>query len=279
VKVLVTGSHGFIGKAVCKELVSRGHEPVGFDSPNDVRDRALVARSLARADGVINLAGVLGTAEMFDAEHSASEVNILGALNVMDAARDLKVPMVQIATGHEGQPNPYAITKKCASDLALARARWKGQEITVVKAYHVYGPGQKMCAPHGKSLVRKIIPSFLARALTRMPIEVNGSGRQMIDLVYLDDTAKVIVDGLFGSYGTVLEAGTGIPSRVIEVATYIAERFGSKVVHLPMRQGEPAETIVCALDPKCPNPWPYKLDETIDWYAHELGVAIAEKAQ
>lgn len=269
-KVLVTGSSGFIGKAVCAELHSRGHEPVGFDSPNDIRDRPLVVRSLARAQGVINLAGVLGTAEMFDAEHSASEVNILGALNVMDAAKELRVPMVQIATGHEGQPNPYAITKKCASDLALARARWKGQEITVVKAYHVYGPGQKMCAPHGKSQVRKIIPSFVARALTGMPIEVNGSGMQQIDLVYLDDAAKVIVDGLFGNYGEVLEAGTGIPSRVIDVANHVAKVCGGNVVHIPMRDGEPEETIVKARFPRCPNPWPYRLAETVDWYRNQL---------
>lgn len=267
-KVLVTGSHGFIGKAVCKELEKTGHTWVGFDGPCDVRDREQVYRAVKEAEGVINLAGMLGTAEMFDFEHKAAEVNILGAINVLDAAKD--IPMVQIATGHEGQPNPYAITKKCASDLALARARWKGQKVTVVKAYHVYGPGQKMCAPHGKSAVRKIIPSFVARALTGMPIEVNGSGNQQIDLVYLDDVARVIVDGLFSGYGEVSEAGTGVPSRVIDVARQIAMICGGTVTHIPMRDGEPEETTVVAQDPRCHRPWPYNLDKTIDWYAKEL---------
>lgn len=270
-RVLVTGSKGFIGSAVCKELERTGHSPVGFDSPCDVRDRGSVMRSVATVGGVINLAGMLGTAEMFDFEREAADVNILGAINVLDACQEFNVPMVQIATGHEGQPNPYAITKKCASDLALARAKWKGQKVTVVKAYHVYGPGQKMCAPHGSSQVRKIIPSFVARALTGMPIEVNGSGNQKIDLVYLDDVASVIVQGLSGHYGEVLEAGTGVPSRVIDVATHVAGFCGSGgVVHVPMRDGEPEETTVIAQKPLCPNPWPYRLEETVRWYRAEL---------
>jgi nucleoside-diphosphate-sugar epimerase len=107
----------------------------------------------AGVDAVINLAGVLGTAETIGEEYEAAHVNILGALNVFDVFRN--VPIVQIATGHEGQPNPYAITKSCITGLALSRAQWMGQQIAVVRAYHVYGPGQKMCAPHGHSKVRK----------------------------------------------------------------------------------------------------------------------------
>jgi len=270
VKVLVTGSKGFIGKAVCARLEMLGHEVQHFDLPMDVRDRACVYYECAQAEGVINLAGVLGTAEMFGAEHAAAEANILGAINLMDACADLELPMVQIATGHEGQPNPYAITKKCASDLALSRAQWKGEKITVVKAYHVYGPGQKMCAPHGTSTVRKIIPSFVARALTGMPIEINGTGHQKIDLVYLDDVAEVIVAGLFGHWGHKLEAGTGIESRVIDVARYVADELGGTVIHIPMRDGEPEGTTVAAQLPLCTNPWPWKFDETVDWYRNAL---------
>lgn len=130
-KVLVTGSNGFIGKAVCKSLEDKGHSIIHYDLPSDVCDRSRVMYECAQAEGVINLAGVLGTAEMFGSEHSAAEANILGAINLMDACKSFDIPMVQIATGHEGQPNPYAITKKCASDLALSRAKWQGQKITV----------------------------------------------------------------------------------------------------------------------------------------------------
>src|SRR3990167_2613029 len=204
----------------------------------------------------------------------------------MDVARARNIPMVQIATGHEGQPNPYAITKKCITDLALSLSQWTGQRITVVRAYHVYGPGQKMCAPHGKSKVRKIIPSFVARALTGMPLEINGSGKQIIDLVYLDDVAKVLVDALDGPYGQVIEAGTGMGTTVNEAASDVLQATHSKSirVHGPMRNGEPECAVVVAMVPLCVHPWPHKLDETIEWYRAQIvskavGDATAHKRE
>lgn len=277
-KILVTGSGGFIGQAVCGELTDRGMIPIPFDSPNDIRNRAAL-NVVDGLDGVINLAGILGTAETVGAEYEAAEVNILGALNVADAAR--RLPLVQIATGHEGQPNPYAITKRCVTDLMLSRAQWTGQKVAVVRAYHVYGPGQKMCAPHGRSKVRKIVPSFVARALTGMPIEINGDGQQQVDLVYLDDVARVLVDALDGPFGEVVEAGTGIPTTVLQAAQDVIDVCGgstSKIEHLPMRIGEPAGACVVADSPLCPNEWPYKLSETIEWYRVKLGLGRAAKA-
>jgi UDP-glucose 4-epimerase len=294
---LVTGSAGFIGQAVAAELASRGHTCQPFDKPDDVCDPNQVLAAVGNADAVINLAGVLGTAEIIGSESRAAEVNVMGALNVLDAAGLCGVPLVQIATGHEGQPNPYAITKRCASDLALARAQWTGQPVTVVRAYHVYGPGQKPPAPHGPSTVRKIVPSFACRALTGMPIEVWGSGRQVIDLVHVADVAAALVDAIGGPYGRVVEAGTGKPTTVLDAAKEIGGRiagarlaaylnFGDRqtltaspyelpptpvqIQRMPMRPGEPEDATVVASAPACPNPWPHRLDETIDWYRDYL---------
>ena len=129
-------------------------------------DRLEFACRMSRAEAIINLAGVLGTPELFGSEHRAAQVNILGAVNVYDAAAKLGIPVVQIGTGHKGQPNPYAITKACAEDLGLARARWLGEKITVVRAYHVYGPGQLPGPPHGPAGVHKFFPTFACRALS-----------------------------------------------------------------------------------------------------------------
>lgn len=272
--VLVTGGAGWIGKAVCNELDARGIKPIPFDhsTQGDVTSVADVFAAVNDVDAVINLAGVLGTEEMFGAERRAAEVNVLGAINVYDAAAHHKIPVVQIGTGHKGQLNPYAITKACAEEIGLARAKYRQEPIVVVRAFHAYGPGQKIPPPHGTATVRKIIPSFICRALTGMPLEVNGSGDQVIDLVHVDDVAKVLVDALDGPYGTVIDAGTGKHTTVLEAARDVLNACASTspVVHKSMRAGEPEHSTVVADTPTCLNPWPYGLDETVAWYREAL---------
>lgn len=269
-KVLVTGGSGFIGSAVQRQLEGLGHEMVTFDhiDGHDVRDPEMIGKAVGTVDAVINLAGMLGTAETFGLERAAAEANILGALNVADACAAADVPMVQIGTGHKGQPNPYAITKGCAEDLLLARQRQTGQRIAVVRAYHAYGPRQKPFPPHGTSTVRKIIPSFVCRALTGMPIEINGSGTQVIDLIHVDEVAHVLVKALGGPYGYVLEAGTGVGTTVNRCALDVIHHCKSEstIVHIPMRPGEPEEATVVAQVPESNKPWPFYLNDTIDYY-------------
>lgn len=276
-RVLVTGGSGFIGSAVQAELRRRELEPVVLDLPWDVNDPRDVDEAVRVVDAVIHLAGRLGTAETFGDERAVAQTNILGALNVADACARRDIPMVQIGTGHKGQANPYAITKACAEDLFIGRAQVTGQRINVVRAFHAYGPGQKACAPHGSSPVRKIIPSFVCRALDGLSIEINGSGEQLIDLVHVDEVARVLVDALEGPWGEVLEAGTGHAITVNQAAGIVAKRCASDsaIVHVPMRAGEPELSAVVAIDPLCEHAFPWRLDEVIEYYAEVVARARA----
>jgi UDP-glucose 4-epimerase len=267
-RILVTGGAGFIGNAVRRALEARGDVMISFDAPYDVRDYNGVYRHLRLADGVIHLAGILGTAETLNDEGLLLDVNVGGALVVAKACEELGVPMVQIGTGHRGQLNVYAITKACAEDLVLARAAWGGLSANVVRAYHAYGPGQKAPAPYGKATVRKIIPAFVCAALAGDPLLVNGTGRQVIDLVHVSDVARVLVDGLDGPYGRTLEAGTGRPVTVAQAAQDVigACNSSSGIRHVKMRAGEPLMSEVVAKHPDpAALPWPSLLD-TIDYY-------------
>lgn len=259
-----------------RALEDRGHELVPFDLPeNDIRDAARLYRKteFSEADAIINLAGMLGTPELFGHEAKAAEVNIVGAINVYDVASSLGIPMVQIGTGHKGQPNPYAITKGCAEDIALARAEWSGDRVAVVRAYHVYGPHQPVGPPHGTASVHKFFPTFACRALTGMPLEFCGGGGQLIDPVYVDDCADVLVAALHGPYGKVIEAGNGQPVSVRKAGLDIAWHAGDSlplVNNTPGRDGEPAGAVVYAENPACTNKWPYKVKETVEWYRQWL---------
>jgi UDP-glucose 4-epimerase len=270
-RIMVTGGAGFIGSAVRRVVEGQGDEFVSFDSPNDVRDPGAVIDCMASCDGVIHLAGILGTTETLEQEELLVGVNVGGALTVADAAHKHGIPMVQIGTGHRGQLNVYAITKACAEDLILARVEWGGLQANIVRAYHAYGPGQKAPPPYGKSTVRKIIPAFVCAALRGDPLYVNGTGGQTIDLVHVDDVAKVLVDGLEAPYGRTIEAGTGHAVTVVQAALDVIQgcESTSEIEFVPMRAGEPPTSQVVATEPACHTVWPH-LDDTIAYYRRLL---------
>jgi nucleoside-diphosphate-sugar epimerase len=282
VKVLVTGSSGFIGRHVCAALKARGDQVIPFDRPRDVTAASHLRFTCRRddAEAIINLAGALGTSELFGSEAAAARVNILGAINVYDAAAKAGIPVVQIGTGHKGQPNPYAITKACAEDLGLARARWLGERIAVVRAYHVYGPGQLPGPPHGPASVHKFFPTFACRALRGLPLELYCGGAQAIDPVHVTDVAQSLVDAISGPYGMVTEAACGKPVSVRDVAWNIwaaagsdanaGQVFDDMATDAGSRPGEPDFARVVASSPACRNPWPHLVGETVDWYREWL---------
>lgn len=275
-KVLVTGSKGFIGWHLTSELEQRGHTVVPYDHPHDVRDTNRVAMAVRQAEVVINLAGVLGTEETLRTQVHAAEVNIVGAINVMDACARFGRPLVQIGTGHKGQLNPYAITKACAEDLAVSRAQWLGEVITIVRAFHAYGPRQLPPPPWGDGHAAKILPVFACCALEGKPLPLNGGGRQVVDMVHVSSVARVLADAAENPRpGLVLEAGTGIPRTVAMIAHDIsrATGHGDLTVDAPARMGEPVDAHVVALAPAVPMTecWPYKLTETLAWYREHYG--------
>jgi nucleoside-diphosphate-sugar epimerase len=277
VRVLVTGSSGFIGQHLCAELTRRGHVPVPFDRSDgaDVADAGQFAFACrtSRAEAIINLAGVLGTPELFGSEYGAVRVNVLGAVNVYDAAASYGLPVVQIGTGHKGQLNPYAVTKGAAEDLGLARARWLGEKIAIVRAFHVYGPGQLPGPPYGPASVHKFFPTFACAALNGERLELCGGGAQLIDPVHVSDVAVALADAIGGPYGQVTEAGCGKPVSVSQVAGAILIEAGFvpwRTEDVSSRPGEPQDAEVVATAPVCRNPWPYLIGETVDWYRQWL---------
>ena len=277
-RILLTGSKGFIGRATTAELERRGHEVVPFDLPRDVREPFHLWGLAKDCDGIINLAGKLGTHELFGHEAEAASVNVIGAINVYDAAARAGIPCVQVGTGHRGQPNPYAITKACAEDLGLSRAQWQGEQINVVRAYHAYGEWQLPGEPYGPAPFQKFFPTFACAALKGDKLDLCGGGQQLIDPVHVTDCARVLVDALEPPYGEVREAGNGVPIQVSWVAKEVLrlaqDMLGTETLSLietaDQRHGEPMNAIVVAQKPLCTNPWPYKVYETVEWYKQWL---------
>ena len=264
--VLVTGGTGFIGRYVVEELRNRGYTPVILDREQrthnysnvvqpvvfgDIKDATLVTEAVAHVDGVIHLAGVLGTQETIENPLPAAETNILGGLNVLQACAQYDVPLVNIAVGNYWMPNTYSITKNTIERFVEMYTKYRGTQMTVVRALNAYGPRQVPVPPWGSSRVRKIMPSFICRALSGEPIEIYGDGTQIMDMIYVEDVAEVLVRALeltaeYGAQPT-LEAGTGRDTTVNMIAEEVVRNVPDATIkYLPMRPGEEEQSVVKA---------------------------------
>lgn len=263
-KVLVTGGSGFIGSHVVSRLTAAGHSVLLFDRHataaartgvdvflGDVRDATAVTEAMAHADSFIHLAGVLGTQETITNPRPAAETNVLGGLNVLEAAAQYRLPGVNIAVGNHWMDNTYSITKSAVERFTRMFNAERGTAVTTVRALNAYGPGQSPSAPYGTSKVRKIMPAFICRALSGEPIEVYGDGAQIIDMIHVRDLAAILVAALewtvtHGAAETVIEAGTGRPTTVNDIARAVLAEVGDAagLRYLPMRPGEPPSSVV-----------------------------------
>lgn len=263
-KVLVTGGAGFIGRYVVEKLIERGHSPVIFDHYDrkdyevpvfigDVRDDVAVTEAMAHVDGCIHLAAVLGTQETIKNPRPAAHSNLMGGLNILEAACQYNIPVCYIGVGNHWMNNTYSITKTMIERFISMYNKDRGTKVNIVRAMNAYGPRQRPVPPWGDSRVRKIAPSFICRALTGMPVEVYGDGLQISDMVWVGDVAHALVIGLEKAacgvvFPEAVEVGPEKNSTVKEVAELVIKLSNSKskIVHLPMRPGEIPNATVCA---------------------------------
>jgi nucleoside-diphosphate-sugar epimerase len=262
-KILLIGC-GFIGRHFLKAATAAGHQLTVLDHRanqnihrtaseailGDVRDRSLLAAVVPEFECVVNLAGILGTSETVCNPLPSIETNLLGAINVFEAVRStsgMATPTrcVQITVGNYFMNNSYAITKNSAERFALMYNKEHKTQIAIVRALNAYGPHQK------HSPVRKIIPNFIVEALNERPITIYGSGEQVMDMIYVEDVANILLraatmDQL--EFSHVFEAGTGRRTTVNDIAQRVLALAGGKagVQHLPMRSGEPLNSEVVA---------------------------------
>lgn len=210
-RVLVTGGSGFLGAWIIKRLIEAGAEPVVFDISGerrkvaeiagartarelvwvvgDVRNADDVRMAVQGCQGVIHLAGLLTPACAADPVRGA-EVNLIGTLNVFEAARRQGLQAVAYAStagvfGPDDAQHPRPITHYGAFKLAAeacARAFWHDAQLPSVglRPLVVYGPGRDLGLSAG--------PSLACRAAARgEAYEIGFTGET--GLVYVEDVA------------------------------------------------------------------------------------------
>jgi UDP-glucose 4-epimerase len=268
-RVVVTGGTGFIGKAVLREAQKQGHDIWTFDR-SDGRDVMGDLEGLKGADAVIHLAGLLGTHELFTQVQDAIDVNITGAYRIMDWCLKNGARYVGI-TMPDAFPSIYTATKIASQRLATALHHSRGLAVSHVRAFNAFGPGQKFGPGHPQ----KIIPTFAALGWRNVALPVWGDGSQTVDLIHVDDIARILVAAVNLVDNQIVDAGTGVALTVNAVAEYVLHVTNSMggIQHLPMRDGEEPTHIVATgegwewlTDQEKPVFTWGQLADTVRWY-------------
>jgi len=309
-RILVTGGAGFIGSAVADAYLADGHDVVVVDdlSAGDTRHldpRVRLYRLDVASDGidavfeaerpeVVNHhAAHVSVRRSVEDPHRDATVNVLGAINVLEAARTHGTRRVIFAsTGgaiygeQDGPPadeshpcrprSPYAVAKLAVEHyLDYYRATY-GLDAIVLRYANVYGPRQN---PHGEA---GVIAAIMERLRAGAAPTIFGDGEQVRDYVYVGDVVRANVASLHSELPrdetAVLNIGTGVGTSVNRLWTLIAATAGAAVTpaYAPARAGDVRRSVLDAARAKRALAWDPEIDlalgiqRTWAWFARAV---------
>jgi UDP-glucose 4-epimerase len=276
VKVLVTGGAGFIGSHVVDAYVAAGHDVIVVDDLStgkrenlnpkarfhqlDIGDPAVVALIRDERPAVLNL-----HAAQMDVRRSVADplfdarVNILGTVNLLEAARKANVRRVLFVSSggaaygeqeqfpapetHPTNPvSPYGVSKRAGELYGFFYQTEYQIPFVALRYANVYGPRQD---PHGEA---GVVAIFSQRMLREEPVTVNGDGKQTRDYVYVGDVVRANLLVLESTATGPFNVGTGVETDVSTLARLLLEASGSRseVRHGPAKQGEQRRSVIDA---------------------------------
>jgi NAD dependent epimerase/dehydratase len=320
----VTGADGFIGSHLTEKLVQRGAKVTALclynsfdhhgwldDLPDetrgkltlvrgDIRDSAFVRRLAEGQEVIFHLAALIAIPYSYAAAQSYAETNVLGTLNVLEAAREHgALRVVHTSTSevygtaltmpiNESHPlqgqSPYSASKIGADMMAEAFARSFELPVAILRPFNTFGPRQSE---------RAIIPTIIRQALDPSCNAIQtGDTSPLRDFTFVEDTAEAFLAlGIAPNiqYGRPYNAGSGKAVSVKDIIDLVLEATHCQrpVVQDPKRM-RPAGSEVRALlaDSRRLNEdtgWRPRIDlregleRTVAWWRERLAMGLVRR--
>lgn len=271
-KVLITGGAGFIGSHIAEECVTRGCLVTVVDNlvsghlsnldsirkaitfiKGDIRDEELMESAIKGCDVVFHQAAVVSVTQTVTDPVGSTDVNDLGTLKVLDAARRNDVRRVVLASssavyGDDPQLpkvesmtpkplSPYAIQKLTNEYYAGLYYQLYGLETVCLRYFNVYGPRQDPSSPYSG-----VISIFMQRAAEKTVPTIYGDGNQTRDFVFVKDVVQANLSAAVQTeaFEPVLNVGTGEAISVKDLWQRIAGmgQFEAQPEHADARSGD-----------------------------------------
>lgn len=262
-KVLVTGSAGFIGASVSLALLQRGDQVVGVDNLNDYYDvslkRARLARLVAtngfaderlditdvaalramvtrtRPDRVVHLAAQAGVRYSLTHPEAYVQANLVGFANILEVCRHAQVQhLVYASTSSVYGSNtnmPFAETQNADHPLTLYAASKKANELMAHSYSHLFAlptTGLRfftVYGPWGRPDMALFL--FTRNMLADLPIDVFNYGNHTRDFTYIDDIVAGVIRVLDNPAATDRGFSTDAPTPASSSAPYRVYNIGS----------------------------------------------------
>jgi UDP-glucose 4-epimerase len=270
VRAIVTGGAGFIGSHLADALVARGDEVWVVDNfasgklENVPEDATLVETDVrepldelfedAQPQVCFHLAAQADVGTSVDRPDYDAEVNVLGTVRVLEAARKHGTHVVYASTGGaiygecdgpaperaERRPvSPYGISKLAGEEYVAGWNRLHRAHHVSLRFANVYGPRQEPTLEGG------VIAIFMERMRAGEPTEIFGDGLQTRDFVHVGDVVEALLAAAGGGPG-VYNVGTGVETSVIDLHELCRRVTGSErePAFKPPRPGDARRSVI-----------------------------------
>ena len=260
-KILITGSDGFIGSHLSEKLVKKGHHVRAFVYYNafnsygwidtlpkkvrdklevfsgDIRDENLVRKAAIGCDIIIHLAALIGIPYSYISPQSYYETNVKGTLNILQTAKDLRIKkVIHTSTSEvygtakripidENHPvdgqSPYSASKIAADQMAISFYKSFGLPLSIIRPFNTYGPRQS---------ARAIIPTIILQLLSGKKEIALGSTGTTRDFSYIDDTVDAFVNSIAAKNieGEIINLGSGTETSIKDLVEIISTQMNIK---------------------------------------------------
>jgi UDP-glucuronate decarboxylase len=259
-KVLVTGSAGFLGSHLSDQLLNHGHEVIGVDnfftgSKRNVshllsnNSFELIRHDITfplyvECDAILNFACPASPIHYQRNPVETLKTNVHGAINMLGLAKRTGAKILQASTSevygdpevhpqpetYRGQVNTlgpracYDEGKRAAETLFMDYHRQYGVDIRIVRIFNTYGP--RMAIDDGR-----VVSNFIVSALKNEPLTIYGDGSQTRSFCYVDDLVDGILRMLWQDNSTgPVNLGTNFEMTMIELAELILKLTGSSSI-------------------------------------------------
>lgn len=275
---LVTGGDGFIGSAIVKMLLQKGHKVISIDNQFrnkkystksyknlkkvkcDIRDLNSIVKYFKNIDSVFHLAFINGTSFFYDKPELVLDVGVKGILNVVDSCKKHNVKNIFLASSSEVYQKPKLIPTpedvelivpnpfnprfsygagKIISEIILLNSKFFEKTI-IFRPHNVYGPNMGY---------NHVIPEIIDKLKkSKNSIKIQGNGNQTRAFCYIDDfvnAVSILIEK--GKDKNIYNIGNDEETKIIDVVKKIISisKFNTKIIKTKSSLGDTPR--------RCPN--------------------------